>query len=124
MRNNFKKARELFKQEGYSGKVVCVNGCMYGKDKNPYKVDKNDPEKNYYKYCGQEFWEFISGDADLYQTIIIPLDKEVKKRDDMFKDLCTVVTNRLTKDLLDNFSNNGYLNWKDILDYVSKKAVK
>jgi len=81
-----------------------------------------DPEKTYYKYCGQEFWDLVSGDPDLYQKIIVPLDREVKKRDDRFKELCTAASNRLTKDLLDNFSNDGVLDWAGILDFVSKKA--
>jgi len=123
MKNNFKRARELFKDDGWENEVVCINGCMYGKDRNPFKVDASDPEKNYYKYCGQEFWSFISGDDKLYQSIIIPLDKEVKKRDDRFKELCTIVINRLTKDLLDEFCTDDVLDWEAILDYVSKKAT-
>ncbi|HPK53898.1 MAG TPA: PmeII family type II restriction endonuclease, partial [Smithellaceae bacterium] len=35
----------------------------YGKDSNP---DKGD----YLKLCGQIFWEFISGDENLYTDII------------------------------------------------------
>jgi len=121
MKNNFKKARELFRADGWAGEVICVNGCIYGKDGRPHKVN-TDPEKTYYKYCGQEFWDLVSGDPDLYQKIIVPLDREVKKRDDRFKELCTAASNRLTKDLLDNFSNDGVLDWAGILDFVSKKA--
>lgn len=122
MKNNFKKARKILKDDGWSGKVISVNGCIYGKDNKPFKVNKNDPKKSYYKYCGQEFWEFVSGDKQLYQTIIIPLDREVKKRDDNFKGLCATTINNLTKELLDNFCNDGQLNWPKILDFVSKKA--
>jgi site-specific DNA-methyltransferase (cytosine-N4-specific) len=121
MKDNFKKAKELLRKEGWAHQIFCVNGCMYGKDKNSYKEDKEDPERSYFKYCGQEFWQFISGDKELYQTIIIPLDKEVKKRDDAFKDLSVKVTNQLTKDLLDNFTDKSYLDWRKILEYVSKK---
>jgi hypothetical protein len=123
MKSNFKIVRHIFKEEGWKGKIICVNGCIYGKDKKPLKIDAKDPEKNYYKYCGQEFWSFVSGDKNLYQSIIVPLDKEVKKRDERFKELCIIVTNRLTKDLLDNFCKDGLLNWKEILDFVSKKAT-
>lgn len=121
MKNNFKVAKKLLRTEGWNGQIIAVNGCMYGKDRNPQKVDSEDVEKNYYRYCGQEFWFFISGDNELYQTIIMPLDREVKKRDDAFKELCSRAVNNLTKDLLDNFSNNGALDWPKILDFVSKK---
>ena len=46
--------------------IVAVNGCCYGRDNKP---DKGE----YYKYCGQVFWEFISGDDELYRDIIEPL---------------------------------------------------
>ncbi len=121
MKNNFKKAKKLIREEGWTGRIVAINGCIYGKDHKPLKANKKDPQKSYYKYCGQEFWQFVSGDKQLYQTIIVPLDKEVKKRDDAFKELCAATVNILTKDLLDNFSSKGLLNWPKILDYVSKK---
>ena len=38
--------------------VIAINGCCYGKDNKPLKRD------NYYKYCGQKFWEFISGEKN------------------------------------------------------------
>ena len=121
MKSNFKIARKLIKNDGWAGKIICVNGCMYGKDNNPKKTDRMDAQKTYYKYCGQEFWDLISGDDQLYQKIITPLDKEVKKRDDAFKELCAKITNQLTKDLLSHFTDDNALNWEKILDYVSKK---
>ncbi len=64
MRDNFKLARELLRERGVTREVVAVNGCIYGKDRVPFKTHA-DPDKQYYKYAGQEFWRFISQDDDL-----------------------------------------------------------
>ncbi|MCB1935052.1 MAG: hypothetical protein KDF59_03835 [Nitrosomonas sp.] len=32
-----------------------------------------------FKYCGQQFWEFISGTSNLYTDIIEPLGHEAKE---------------------------------------------
>ncbi|MDR1505532.1 MAG: hypothetical protein LBI67_00345 [Treponema sp.] len=55
--------------------MLCINGCCYGKDNNP---DKG----SYYKYCGQAFWEFIGGNANIYTDIIEPLGYKAKERND------------------------------------------
>ena len=95
---------------------------MYGRDNNPYKKDKRNPNLNYHKICGQSFWELISGDNQLYKKIIQPLDKEAKKRDKTFKDLYVRKINEMTKDLIDSFYTDNSLDWNKIVDYVSKKT--
>jgi hypothetical protein len=73
MRDNFKAARAVLRGRGVAGEIVAVNGCIYGKDRRPLKTHP-DPERHYYKYAGQEFWHFISGDDLLYREIIAPID--------------------------------------------------
>ena len=29
-------------------------------------IDRNPDKGEYFKYCGQEFWNFISGEKNLY----------------------------------------------------------
>lgn len=48
MRKNFKKAKALIRSEFSKKNLVSVNGCMYGKDNVPHKVNK-DPDLSYYK---------------------------------------------------------------------------
>src|SRR3989338_674691 len=124
MKRNFKKAKEILKKEGEKLRIISVNGCMYGKDNKPFKKDRKDYKKNYYKLCGQQFWELISVDNKLYKKIIKPLDKEVKKRDEIFQDLYVKKLNEMTKDLIELFYANNNLNWNKIIDYVSKKETK
>lgn len=66
MRDNFKKAKRILRTNTSLVNVVAVNGCCYGKNQSP---DKGD----YLKLCVQKFWEFISGDNNLYTELIEPL---------------------------------------------------
>lgn len=122
MKANFKVAKKILKKEGVKTKIIAVNGCIYGKDNKPNKIDREDKEKSYYKYCGQAFWELISGDNNFYQKIIIPIDKEAKKRDEYFKRTYYAKINELTKDFSQSYlTNDGQIYWDKLIDFVSKK---
>lgn len=119
MKKNLRNAKKLLRAAGKKD-IVSVNGCMYGRDNVPHKVNKN-PDLSYYKICGQAFWELVSGDDLLYKKIIQPLDKEAKKRDEVFKELYVKKINEMTKDVVDRFYTKNNLDWDKIIDYVSKK---
>jgi len=119
MKKNLRNAKKLLRAAGKKD-IVSVNGCMYGRDNVPHKVNKN-PDLSYYKICGQAFWELVSGDDQLYKKIIQPLDKEAKKRDEVFKKLYVKKINEMTKDVVDRFYTKNNLDWDKIIDYVSKK---
>lgn len=122
MKGNFKEARKILKGDGNITKIIAVNGCIYGKDNKPYKVDIRDREKSYYKFCGQEFWELISGDSKFYQQIVVPIDKEAKKRDENFRNIYSAKINELTKEFSEDYlTDDGYINWEKLIDFVSKK---
>jgi len=63
MRDNFRKARKILAANMGNYRIITVNGCCYGKDAKPEKGD-------YLKLCGQRFWEFISGNENLYMTLL------------------------------------------------------
>ncbi|MDD4989952.1 MAG: PmeII family type II restriction endonuclease [Candidatus Pacebacteria bacterium] len=119
MKKNFKQAKQLIQKKFNHKDIVAVNGCMYGRDNQPCKKDKNS-EAVYYKICGQAFWELISGDKELYKKIIQPLDKEAKKRDENFKKLYSQKINEMTKDIINTFCQKNNLDWDKIVDYISK----
>ena len=73
MISDFKTAKKTLRTSNSQINVVAINGCCYGKENN---TDKGD----YFKYCGQEFWEFISGNEDLYTELIEPLGHQAKKK--------------------------------------------
>ncbi len=120
MKRNFKKAKQMIRSASGKKDLVSINGCIYGKDNVPHKVNK-DPDLSYYKICGQAFWELISGDDQLYKKIIRPLDKEAKKRDEIFKNLYIEKINEMTKDIVKVFYTKNNLDWDKIIEYVSKK---
>ncbi|MEK7115191.1 MAG: PmeII family type II restriction endonuclease [Patescibacteria group bacterium] len=119
MKKNLRNAKKLLRAMGKKD-IISVNGCMYGRDNISHKVNKN-PDLSYYKICGQTFWELISGDDQLYKKIIQPLDKEAKKRDEIFRELYVKKVNEMTKDIIDSFYIKDNLDWDKIIDYISKK---
>ncbi len=76
MVENFRQAKKILKAGNRQMNIQSVNGCCYGRS----KTDNGD----YLKICGQEFWELISGNENLYVDIIEPLDYQAKERNEDF----------------------------------------
>lgn len=121
MRDNFKAAKLKLRQNPQNPKeIVAVNGCIYGKDYSPLK-NSADPDKTYYKYAGQHFWEFISGDSDLYKEIIKPIDDQSKQKSEAFKKAYNGKINEMTKDFVEKFITDNQIDWTKMIEFVSKK---
>ena len=114
LKDIFKKAKRTLRTSNSKIMVVAVNGCCYGIEN---KTDKGD----YFKYCGQKFWEFISGDSNLYVDIIEPLGTKAKERNDEFFDAYAVVINKFTKDFSERFCIDGRINWEELVRFNSAK---
>ena len=113
MRSNFKTAQRTLRTGNAKLNIVCVNGCCYGRDNNP---DKGD----YFKYCGQRFWEFISGDKNFYTKIIKPLGRKAKKRKSKFEKTRTKRVNAFTLEFVKTFCNDdGDIDWKKLVEFNS-----
>lgn len=113
MVSDFKTARKTLRTSNSQINVVAVNGCCYGRDNNP---DKGD----YFKYCGQKFWEFISGDPELYIEIIEPLGHKAKEKNEDFLQSYSQMINKFTKEFTNEFcKENGEIDWKKIVRYNS-----
>jgi site-specific DNA-methyltransferase (cytosine-N4-specific) len=120
MRDNFKLAKEILRGRGITNEIIAVNGCIYGKDRVPHKRH-TDPDKQYFKYAGQEFWRFISGDDNLYREIITPIDKEARQKDEVFKKAYAAKINEMTQDFMLHFIKRNQIDWGKLVDYVSKR---
>jgi hypothetical protein len=106
---DFKTAKKTLRTSNSQLNIVAVNGCCYGRDNQP---DKGD----YYKYCGQKFWEFISGDPELYLEIIEPLGHNAKERNDDFIKSYSQMLNKFTKEFATDFCDNkGSIDWNKLL---------
>jgi hypothetical protein len=115
MRDFFKKAKKILRTSGGNSEIVAVNGCCYGCDDSP---DKGD----YFKLCGQRFWELISGDNELYIRIIEPLGYQAKVRNDEFMTEYAKIINNLTLGFIAEFCTlDGAINWQRLVEYNSKK---
>ena len=114
MTTDFNRAKRTFAQGNQTAEIKTVNGCCYGRDENPFK------EGQYYKYCGQEFWELISDDPGLYTRIIEPLGHEAKKRNDRFNKDYAAVVNRLCQEFTNEFcSDSGHIDWEKLVRFGS-----
>jgi hypothetical protein len=115
MQTDFKTANKTLRTSNSQINIISVNGCCYGKDNNP---DKGD----YFKYCGQEFWTFISGNENLYLDIIEPLGKNAKQHNDEFQKSYTQLINKFTKQFAIDFcKDNGEIDWTKLVKFNSSK---
>lgn len=117
MKDDFKKAKRILGTNTSGVKVISVNGCCYGKDDKPDKVD-------YLKYCGQRFWEFISGNENLYTEIIEPLGHKAKKKNDKFMEEYAKVINKFTIEFAREYcTNDGSILWNKLVKFNSGKKL-
>jgi hypothetical protein len=115
--SDFKTAKKTLRTSNSKLNIVAVNGCCYGRDNNQ---DKGD----YYKYCGQKFWDFISGDSNLYIEIIEPLGHQAKEKNDDFMKSYAQMINKFTKEFANNFcDNNGVINWIKLVEFNSAISI-
>jgi len=115
MQDNFKKAQRILKTSGNNhDKIIAINGCCYGIENQPNKG-------SYFKYCGQAFWELISGDAELYTKIIKPLGHKAKERNEEFNIEYARIINSLVNGFISRFCNNGTIDWISLVRYNSQK---
>lgn len=117
--DNFNSARKVLRTSGASINIVAVNGCCYGKTAKRYEYKAKG---DYYKYCGQKFWEFISGDENLYIDIIEPLGHKAKERNDEFMETYAKMLNTFTKEFIDGFCKpDGGVDWIKLVEFNSNK---
>jgi len=136
MKNNFKAAKAALRESGVAKEIVAVNGCIYGREPRPLKDKKRvrvagklvvldeEADKVYYKYAGQAFWHFISGDDSLYQEIIRPIDKEARLRNETFTKTYTGKINEMALEFGQHFLDaEGQIDWIKLIDYVSQREA-
>ena len=120
MVDQFNSARKVLRTSGSNINVIAVNGCCYGRTtpRNNYK-----PKGDYYKYCGQVFWEFISGSTELYKDIVEPLGYLAHEKNDEYEISYAKKINIFTKELTEDFfTDNGEIDWDKLLEFNSKGA--
>lgn len=113
MKGDFVTAKRTLRTSGSGLIIQSINGCCYGKDNHP---DKGD----YFKYCGQVFWEFISGIENLYIDIIEPLGYKAREKNDVFMESYARVINRFTREFANDFCDDeGRILWEKLVKFNS-----
>lgn len=112
MKEDFRRAKKTLRTNTSMKNIVCVNGCCYGRDNQP---DKGE----YLKLCGQRFWEFISGDNNLYTSIIDPLGHQAKVKNEEFILAYSQLINNFTLEFSQDFCVNGIIDWQNLVKFNS-----
>ena len=116
MLSDFKTAKKILRTSNSQINVVAINGCCYG-------IDRNTDKGEYFKYCGQEFWNFISGEENLYIELIEPLGYKAREKNEDFMLSYTQMINKFTREFSNSFcKKNGAIDWKKLVEFNSKKT--
>ena len=112
MKEDFRKTKRILKTNSGLEIIVAVNGCCYGRDNRPEKEE-------YLKLCGERFWEFISGNTNLYTDIIDPLGHKAKEKNEEFIEEYSCLINNFTFKFSAEFCVDGKIDWKKLVKYNS-----
>lgn len=115
MIDDFEHAKRIFHTNNPQKEIVAINGCCYGRSHAGYR------KGGYFKFCGQHFWEFISGDEELFVNIIEPLGNKAKQRNDKFVKSYAKVVNQFTLEFSTEFCTDGIINWDKLVRFNSSK---
>lgn len=116
MVTNFEAARQKLAADYPGLSIIPVNGCCYGRENNPQR------SKGYWKLCGQDFWQFISGNDQLYVEIIEPLGYRAKQRNEAFDQAYARIVNRFTLAFSQDYCNDaGDIDWIKLTEFVSRR---
>jgi len=118
LKDYFKTAKKSLRTSNSGIIVQPVLGICYGRNKN---IDQG----NYDRYCGQDFWEFISGNKNLYKEIIEPLGFKAKQKTEEYDKEYAKKTNLFVKEFSEKYCNeDGSINWSAIVEMNSKSYKK
>lgn len=119
MITSFNKAIRTLRTNNPSMNIIPVNGCCYGRDNNP------DKKGQYFKYCRQRFWHFISGDERLYIDLIEPLGHKAKEKNEEFYKMYSQMINKFTYEFTEKFCEDGLIDWEKLVKFNSSiKPIK
>jgi hypothetical protein len=117
LREGFKNAVKTLKQSKDVGQIESILGICYGKVRSTHNG-------LYRKICGQEFWEFISGDPGLYLDIIEPLGYEAKKHNEAFEIARAATRTRFVHEFTEAFCDEDFsINWETLVKFNSGKRA-
>lgn len=114
--SDFNSAIKTLRTSNSKMHIVAINGCCYGRENNP------DRKGIYFKYCGQVFWQFLSGDSNLYTKLVKPLGHKAKQKNENYNKAYARIVNKFTLDFSKQFCKpNGDIDWEKLVRFNSSK---
>jgi Type II restriction endonuclease EcoO109I len=109
MKDDFRRAKKILATTGGIETVRAINGCCYGIDDKPNKGD-------YLKLCGQRFWEYISGQAEMYSKLMTLFEEIVGDRQTQFDEAHARLVEKFTNELRETIgSDQGKIDWQKLV---------
>jgi hypothetical protein len=115
MQDNFKQASKIYRQGAASLRIECINGCCYGK-----QWIESEDKGTYRKLCGQRFWEFITGDSEIYTRIIEPIGEKAHEHNEEFHAQYEIAVDACTDEFRKHFCDaSNVIQWHKLVKFVS-----
>ncbi len=93
--------------------IQPVLGICYG------KAETSD-QRGYLKVVGSDFWTLISGNENIYATIVWPIATRVKTLRGAFAEELARITNRFTHQFIERFCDDtGAIDWVKLVEFNS-----
>lgn len=109
-KQQFVTATKVFNTSRKTVPTMCIEGCCYGNDNKGYNDSTHE------KYCGEKFWDLISGEPTLFVDIIEPLGFKAKEKNEEYYQEYGKMINKITQQFIKNFcDNDGSINWEKIV---------
>ncbi|MEP7288895.1 MAG: PmeII family type II restriction endonuclease [Chloroflexota bacterium] len=113
LKQDFANALRVVRQSRRVGELHAILGICYGKGR---QIDRG----NYQEIVGQKFWEFISGDPDLYLKIIDSLGYEAEQQNSLFEAQKLNVYQQFTEQFIQAFCHeDGQIDWDKLVRFNS-----
>lgn len=114
LRENFKTAVRVIKQNQSAGEIQPTLGICYGR----FKTINNG---EFLHIGGQSFWQLISNENDFYMDIVEPIGYRAREFNDDFTEKRNHAWNRMVREFTDGFCLlDGSIDWQKIVSLVSK----
>ncbi|MFH1196278.1 MAG: PmeII family type II restriction endonuclease [bacterium] len=113
IRKSFKEETKRLIGSTRNGNIKCIIGFCYGRIKWASKSD-------FIEVAGQEFWEFISGDSELYTKVFLLLKQKANEKNKNFINEYNRKLNLLVLPFADEFCVKGKIDWEKLVRYNSQ----
>lgn len=114
LKQNFMKATRVHATSGNRQLCIPIEGCCYGNK-------KSKPDADHTVYCGQAFWNFISGSESLYTDIIEPLGTDAHQKNAEYQVEYSKMITKFSREFANEYCDeNGVINWSKIVELNSK----